>query len=73
MAVSCICKGTVTSKLSSSHATEDTPSMAASFSLYSSACGTVTSRTMTRMLGMPPVKAPFITSMAVVEGDSGGR
>ena len=47
--------------------------MAASFFLYSSACGTVTSRTMTRMLGMPPVKAPFITSMAVVEGDSGGR
>ena len=22
---------------------------------------------------LPPVKAPFITSMAVVEGDSGGR
>ena len=47
--------------------------MAASFSLYSSACGTVTSRTMTRMLGMPPVKALFICSSAMVEGESGGR
>ena len=73
MSVSCICRGTVTSRLSSSQVTDATPSMAAICFLYASASGMVTSRTMTRMFGMPPVKALFITSMAVVEGESGGR